>query len=154
VLPLVNLTSGPPLQSSTSAGCTQNVAAHPISSYNLSALKEGRAAQREGVTSPGPILSTSSMKLATRTRTQLTPLPSQDVQPSRASQGTGINTPLFLSLCSSGSGSRKSPFRQVDSSHERDTIRPHAQQIRRIASVQPSAPMESSQPPRLPSRVA
>jgi hypothetical protein len=92
LLLLVILTSGPPLQPPSDVGNTQSIALQPISSSrpsDISASKEARAAQRDDVTNPGPILSASStMRVTSQLRPVTSPPSSLNVLPSRELQET------------------------------------------------------------------
>jgi hypothetical protein len=124
VLLFVILNSAPPLQS-PDANSTQSASVHPISnSSNISVSKESRAAQREGVTNPGPILSAGFVQLISK------------LQYSPVSQGSEETKER-----------KESPFIQVDSPRERTVIRPYSEQVDRTASVRPSAKPSIPSPP-------
>ena len=153
VLPLlVILINGPSLQLPTDADNTRAIISHPISSPNssdISAYKETRAAQREGVASPGPILLTSSMQRTTQTR--LVTVPPSLALPSQVLPGTGSSIPLGAPEPGERAVNNESLLHQVDPSRERNATRPRAQQVDRTASVQQSVkPFISSPPLNLP----
>ena len=63
---LVILTRGPPLQLTSNTDNTRNAPVHPTSfskPSDISASKEARTAQRDGVTNFAPVLSASSMRV-------------------------------------------------------------------------------------------
>ena len=125
------------------------VSAYNISSSKLSvtASKETRAAQREGITSSGTIVSASSVQLPAH---PLTNSPSsRNVLPSRELRENSSN----ISLPAAAPGpdeTRKrneSPHPQDDSRSQRTIIRPHAEQVDRTASVRSSLKPSTSYPP-------
>ena len=94
VLPFVILTNGPPLQPPADVDDTRNVVASPIFEFfDSSASREARPAQREVLTSPGPI-STSPMQLTEQLRPAISQPLSRDVLPSQVLRDTGSNIPL------------------------------------------------------------
>ena len=145
------LTNDPPLQPAPDADDTRNVISSPVSSpkaSDTSAPKEARDAQREGVTSSGPISSTSSIRPSTQPRLVAAPPPSRDVSPSQALRDTGSKISLGLPEPGERREKNESSLHQVDPSRERNTTRPRAQQVDLTASVQPSAkPSTSFLPP-------
>jgi hypothetical protein len=180
VLPFVILTNDPPLQPPADVDDTRNVVAPPIFEFfDTSASREARPAQREVLTSPSPI-STSPMQLTEQLRPVISQPLSRDVLPSQVLRDTGSNIPLGPPELGERREENESSFRQVDpprertmirfdhtssvqpsvkpfasppppfSSHERDTIRPHAEQVLRTASIQPT--VKPSTPPPPPSK--
>jgi hypothetical protein len=111
---LVILTSGPPLQLSSDTDDTRNAPVHPISSSkpsDISASKQARTTQRDGVTNSAPVLSASSMRVRRS--------PSfRDASHSRASQETDSNIPPVPPRPEEAKTRYESSLPQVDSPRE------------------------------------
>ena len=111
---LVILTSGPPLQPSSDTDDTQNAPVHPTSSSkpsDISASKQARTAQRDGVTNSAPVLSASSMRVRRSTSFR-------DASHSRASQETDSNIPSVPPRPEETKARYESSLPQVDSPRE------------------------------------
>ncbi len=140
----------PLLQSPPDVDNTQSVAVYPISSSPLSTIsasKAARAAEREVVTSPGPILSATSMQLTSQLHPVTNAPPIRNML-TRALQGNGSNISLAAPVPEEKREWNESPHRQGDSHNQRTIIRPHAKQVGRAASTEPPAnPFPSYRPP-------
>ena len=140
----------PPLQPPADAVNTRHAILPPISSpkpSDISTPNEARVAQREGVTSSGPISSTNSVRPTTQPRPVVAPPPSRDVLPSKGLRDTGSKISLGLPEPGDRRETNEFSLHQVDSSRERNATRPRAQQVDLTASVQSSA--KPSPPPPL-----
>lgn len=143
------LTGGPPLQPPLDADNTQHASAYIISSSrssSISASKETRAAQREGITNSGTTASASSMQLPVHLVTNSPP--SRNALPRALRENRG-NTALPV-VAPGPEESRKrheSPHHQEDSRSQRIVVKSHAEQGDRTASVQSSAKPSTSFPP-------
>ena len=140
----LNLSCSPPPQLASGADNPQRAPARPIStskSYGAPSRREARAVQDEGLASPGPISSSTSMQPHMRPRPSvippITPV-TLTVPPSRIPQ-EAVNISPGLPRTEGVEGNPY-PFLQ-DSSRERSSIRPSvgAEQVTRTTSVQPSA---------------
>lgn len=147
-LPLVIITNVPLLQPADADA--RNASSHPISSpksFDISAAtKEVRTARHEGVTSPGPISSMSSMQ-RTQPRPGTVPSPPPDVLPSQGLRDAGGNIPLEVSGPEERREKNESPRHQADPSRERNATRPLAQRVDHTSSVQSSAKPSAPSPP-------
>ncbi|KAH9987958.1 hypothetical protein BJV77DRAFT_764715 [Russula vinacea] len=134
-------------QPSSDTDDTQNAPVHPTSSSkpsDISASKQARTAQRDGVTNSAPVLSASSMRVRRS--------PSfRDASHSRASQETGSNIPPVPPRTEEMREKYGIPIPEVDLPRERTTVRPRAEPDNRTTSVhpsvQPSTPSPSSSTP-------
>jgi hypothetical protein len=105
--------------------CKALPSVHTLSnSSNIFVSKEPRAAQREGVTNPGPILSAGFVRLISILQYSPGSLGSEETKERKESR-----------------------FIQGDSPRERTVIRPHSEQVGRTASVRPSAKPSIPSPP-------
>jgi hypothetical protein len=151
----VILISGPPLQLPLDADNTQHASAHIISSSkssSISASKETRAAQREGITNSGTTASASSMQLPVHLVTN-SPR-SRNALP-RALRENSSNISLLAPGPEESRKRNESPHSQEDSRSQRTVVRSHTGQADRTASVQPSAkPSTPFSPPSSSSETA
>ncbi|KAF8495931.1 hypothetical protein F5888DRAFT_1707525 [Russula emetica] len=133
----------PPLD----ADNTQNDSAYMKSSI-ISASKETRAAQREGITNSGTTVSASSMQPPVHLVTNSPP--SRNALPSRTlgENSSNISLPVVAPGPEETKKRNESPHPQEDSRSQRTVIRPYAEQVDRTASVQPSVKPSTSHPPR------
>ena len=114
------------LLQSPDADSTQSASVHPISSSDSSdipASKEARAAQREGETNPGSILSAVLVQLALK-----------------------LEYPSWSPGSKETKERKETPFIQVDLPRERAVISTCSEQADRTASVWPSAKPSMSSP--------
>jgi len=105
----VILTSNPPLQPLSSTDDARGVAVQPISSSKSSDI----STSKEGHT------------------------PLRDVTSSRVPQETGSDTPFGLPRAEELVEGNQSPLLKADLSREGNTIKPHAQEVDRVASAHP-----------------
>jgi hypothetical protein len=144
----------PSLQPLADADNTQCAAAQPTSSpkaFGISALKETRAAQREGVTRSDPVSLTRSVQSTTQP-TQPPPvtisLLSRDVLSPQALQATGENIFLELPKPADRTERDEPSINLVVPSGDEGAITPRAQEIDRTSfSVQPSTKLVTFSPP-------
>ena len=138
------LTSGPPLQPPLDADNTQNVSA-----YNISASKETRAAQREGVTTSGTVVSASSMQLPGYPLNNSPPSWNAPTSQTLRDNSSNISRPG----AAPGLGPEETKKRNItpqpheDSRSQRTVISPPAEQVDRTTSIQSSVKPFTSYPP-------
>ena len=143
------LTNGSPLQPPLDADNTQNISAYKMlssKSSSISASKETRTPQREGITNSRTTAPASPIQLPVHLVTNSPS--SRNALPSRALRDNNSSN-ISLPGPEETRKRNESPHPQEDSESrsQRTIIRPHAERVNRTASVQSSVKPPTSYPP-------